>query len=73
MREMLDRSIVLVTALNPYIGYANSTEVAREALETGRKVADIVLERGLLSQEALNEILRPEVLTSPRAPIAFNK
>lgn len=71
MREMLDRSIVLVTALNPYIGYANSTEVAREALETGRKVADIVLERGLLSEEALNEILRPEVLTSPRAPIAF--
>ncbi len=73
MREMLDRSIVLVTALNPYIGYANSTEVAREALETGGKVSDIVLERGLLSPDALSDILRPEVLTSPRAPIAFNK
>lgn len=73
MRDVLDRSIVLVTALNPYIGYANSTEVAREASETGRKVADIVLERGLLSKEALSEILRPEVLTAPRAPIAFSK
>ncbi|WP_349604472.1 aspartate ammonia-lyase [Cupriavidus sp. DF5525] len=73
MREMLDRSIVLVTALNPYIGYANSTEVAREALETGRKVADIVLERGLLSAAALAEILRPEVLTAPRAPVALNQ
>lgn len=73
MRDMLDRSIVLVTALNPYIGYANSTEVAREALETGRKVTDIVLERGLLSEDALGQILRPEVLTAPRAPIAFSK
>ncbi len=71
MRDMLDRSIVLVTALNPYIGYANSTEVAREALETGRKVADIVLERGLLSADMLREILRPEVLTAPRAPVAL--
>lgn len=66
MRDMLDRSIVLVTALNPYIGYANSTRVAQEALETGRKVSDIVLEWGLLSQEALDDILRPEVLTAPR-------
>ena len=73
MRDVLDRSIVLVTALNPYIGYANSTEVAREALETGRKVADIVLERGLLSAEALAQILRPEVLTAPRAPITLNQ
>lgn len=67
MREMLDHSIVLVTALNPYIGYANSTRVAQEALETGRKVSEIVLEWGLLSQEALDDILRPEVLTAPRA------
>lgn len=71
MRDMLDRSIVLVTALNPYIGYENSTAVAREALETGRKVADIVLERGLLSAEMLSEILRPEVLTAPRARVAL--
>lgn len=73
MREVLDRSIVLVTALNPYIGYSNSTKVALEALETGRKVSDIVLERGLLSKAALDEILRPEVLTTPRAPISLGK
>ncbi|BDB26687.1 hypothetical protein CTP10_R40920 [Cupriavidus sp. P-10] len=59
--------------MNPYIGYASSTEVAREALETGRKVADIVLERELLSAAALAEILRPEVLTAPRAPVALNQ
>lgn len=71
MKQLLDSSVVLVTALNPYIGYANSTEVAKEALETGRKVSEIVLEKGLLSREALNEILRPEVLTTPRSPMSF--
>ena len=59
-------SIGIVTALNPYIGYANATEVAREAHSTGRGVAELVIERKLMSAESLAEILRPEVLTQPR-------
>jgi aspartate ammonia-lyase len=54
-----------VTALNPYIGYSAASEVAREALATGRTVYDLVLEKKLLSKEQLDEILRPEVLTRP--------
>lgn len=59
-------SIGLVTALNPYIGYDAATEVAREALLTGRGVAELVLERGLLPKEQLDAILRPEVLAHLR-------
>jgi len=51
LKEHLDRSIVLVTALNPYIGYQHATEVAQEALETGKRVYDIVLDRGLLEKQ----------------------
>jgi aspartate ammonia-lyase len=68
LQEHMDRSIGIVTALNPHIGYANATEVAEEALRTGRGVADLVLEKGLLTKEQLAEILRPESLTQPVAP-----
>jgi aspartate ammonia-lyase len=59
-------SVGLATALNPYIGYENTTMIARLALETGRGVAELVLERGLLDEKRLNAILQPEVLTSPQ-------
>jgi len=55
----------LATALNPYIGYENATSIARAAISTGRSVAELVLERRLLSEQQLEEILRPEVLTRP--------
>jgi aspartate ammonia-lyase len=61
----VNNSVGIVTALNPYIGYAKSTEVAQEALLTGRGVADLVLEKQLLTEEQLREILRPEALTRP--------
>jgi aspartate ammonia-lyase len=64
--EQVTHSIGLVTALNPYIGYTNATEVAQEALATGGSVADLVLARGLLTKEQLAEILRPDMLTQPR-------
>ena len=58
-------SIGIVTALNPYIGYANATEVAAEAHDTGKGIAEIVIARGLMSKEVLDDVLRPEVLTRP--------
>jgi aspartate ammonia-lyase len=66
LQEHMTRSIGIVTALNPFIGYANATSIAQEALRTGRSVAELVLEAGLLTQEQLDEILRPETLTRPR-------
>lgn len=66
-RANVENSIGLVTALNPYIGYAAATAVALEAHSTGRGVAELVLEKGLLSREKLAEILSPEMLTRPQA------
>jgi aspartate ammonia-lyase len=59
-RNMVYNSIGLVTALNPYIGYDASTQIAKEALESNRSVYDLVLEKGLLSKEMLDKILAPE-------------
>jgi len=65
-REMVERSIGLVTALNPYIGYERSTEIAAEALQSGRAVLEIVLEKGYLTAAELEDILSPENMTQPR-------
>jgi aspartate ammonia-lyase len=65
LRRTVENSIGIVTALNPYIGYANATQVAQEAHATGKSVYELVLEKGLLSKEKLDEILRPEALTRP--------
>ena len=62
--EMVKNSIGIVTALNPYIGYKNSTKVAKEALETGRSVYDLVLEHGLMTKEKLDEALDPKAMTA---------
>jgi len=73
-RELLEAraqaSAGLATALNPYIGYENATRVAREALRTGRPVAELVLEMGLMDAARLAELLQPQVLTAPRKPRA---
>ncbi|MUM78055.1 aspartate ammonia-lyase [Pseudodesulfovibrio sp. F-1] len=65
-RELVENSIGLVTALNPHIGYEKSAEIAKEALRTGGSVYDIVLEKGYLSREELEDILKPENMVRPR-------
>ena len=65
-REMVEGSIGLVTAVVPAIGYEAASEVAKEALATGRSVREILLDRGLLSAEELDRILSPEAMTAPR-------
>ena len=64
-RRLLDESTALVTALSPVLGYARSTEIAREALATGKKVLDIVLEKRVMTREQLEQVLEPERLTKP--------
>ncbi len=67
-RELLDRSTAVATALSPYIGYAQTADIAKTAVRTGRSIADIVRERKLLPEEKLAEILSPEEMTSPGIP-----
>ena len=64
-RSEVHNSIGVVTALNPVIGYKNSTKIAKEALETGRSVYDLVLEHGILTKEDLDTILSPENMIKP--------
>ena len=54
-----------LTALNPVIGYKNSTKIAKEAMATGKSVYDLVLEHGILNKEELDTILSPENMLHP--------
>jgi fumarate hydratase class II/aspartate ammonia-lyase len=60
-------SISIVTALNPYIGYSNAAEVAKESLRTGKSIKEIVLEKNLITEEMLDKILSPASMTEPGA------
>ncbi|GAA3268903.1 aspartate ammonia-lyase [Paenarthrobacter aurescens] len=64
LRLTVEQSIGLVTALNPHIGYASATAIAQEALATGKGVAELVLEHGLLTAAQLEELLSPERLAN---------
>jgi aspartate ammonia-lyase len=64
-RELLDRSTAVATALNPYIGYAKTAEIAKESITTGKPIRAIVLERGLLDAKQLDQILSAEAMTRP--------
>ena len=70
IRELLERSIGIVTALVPYIGYERAGALAREAQESGRGVYELVLEKGWLTQARLDEILSPDAMTRPRAMLS---
>lgn len=65
-RTMVRNSIGLVTALNPFLGYEASNQLAREALVHDRSVYELVLEKSLLTREQLDRILAPENMISPR-------
>ena len=65
MRATVENSIGIVTALNPFIGYANATAVAQEAHASGGSVREVVLRRGLMTAAQLDQVLRPEILTRP--------
>ena len=64
-RELLDRSTAVATALSPYLGYAVTADVAKEAVGTGRSIREVVLSRRLLEPSRLDEILSPAAMTTP--------
>jgi aspartate ammonia-lyase len=66
MRQFVEHSIGIVTALVPVLGYERATEIAKEALESGRGVYDLVCDRGLMTRAELDRALNPEAMTRPR-------
>jgi len=62
-------TISIAAALNPYIGYAAAAEIAKESVKTGRTVTEIALERKLLDEKLMREILEPYRMTEPAPPI----
>ena len=63
MRYFVEHSIGVITALVPVLGYDTATEIAKDALASGRGVYDLVLERGLMSRDELDRALDPAALT----------
>jgi aspartate ammonia-lyase len=62
-RELLERSTAAATALSPYIGYAETAAIAKEAVKTGKTIRELVLERGLLDAAQLDAILSVDAMT----------
>ena len=67
-RELLDLSTAVATALCPYIGYAATADIAKEAVRSGRSIREIVLERRLLDEQRVDAILSVEAMTKPGIP-----
>lgn len=64
-RDLVERSVGIITAINPHVGYEVSTQIAKEAIETGRSVREICIERGILTAEELDIILDAKEMTKP--------
>jgi aspartate ammonia-lyase len=66
MQHFVEQSVGVITALVPLLGYEATTAIAKEALENGRDVYDLVCERGLMTRDQLDRLLNPEAMTAPR-------
>ncbi|TMI77612.1 MAG: hypothetical protein E6H10_18680, partial [Bacteroidetes bacterium] len=66
--EHMNRSIGIVTALNPVLGYDKTTELAKEALQSGKGILELIREKKLLTEAQIKDLLDPVKLTSPTGP-----
>ena len=64
-QKWVDNSVGVVTALLPHIGYEQSAMLAKEAYNTGRPIREIILEKGILTEEQLSHIMSPAQMTQP--------
>ncbi|HET6260851.1 MAG TPA: lyase family protein, partial [Chloroflexia bacterium] len=64
-RYLVENSMGLATALNPYIGYSAAAKVTQESFRTGKPIRQVVLDMGVLSEEDLDRILDPKAMTEP--------
>ncbi|TVX98753.1 aspartate ammonia-lyase [Cohnella terricola] len=64
-QSYVDRSFGIVTALNPHLGYDVAAQLVKEATSTGMTIKELILEKGLLTQDEMDEILDPIQMTTP--------
>ena len=64
----MNRSVGIVTALNPILGYDKTTELAKEALQSGKGILELIREKKLLTEKQIKDLLDPVKLTSPTGP-----
>ncbi len=64
MKDYVERSFGILTAVNPHIGYEKSSKVAYEAIKTGKNIRELILEKNILSEEDMNIILEPYSMTN---------
>jgi len=64
-REMIERSLAMVTALSPHIGYEAAAKIAREAYKRGKTIREIAIEKQVLPSEELDQLLDPRRMTEP--------
>ncbi len=67
IKKHLDNSLMLVTALNPVIGYDNAAKVAKKAHKENKTLKEAALELGLLTSEQFDEVVRPEKMIGPKS------
>ncbi|MEB3055590.1 aspartate ammonia-lyase [Bacillus pseudomycoides] len=65
LKQYVEKSVGIITAVNPHIGYETASRIAREAIETGKSVRELCLEQGVLTEEELDIILDPYEMTHP--------
>ena len=68
LTHYMERSVGLVTALNPVLGYEKTTELAKEALETNKGILELIREKKLLTEKQIKELMDPANMTAPNAP-----
>ena len=64
-KQLVDRSVGIITAICPYVGYERAANIAKEAIRTGANIRDLILRDKLLTQEELDTILNPYAMTEP--------
>jgi aspartate ammonia-lyase len=68
VQHYINRSVGIVTALNPVLGYDKTTELAKEALETDKGILELIREKKLLTEQQIKELMDPAKLTAPTGP-----
>ena len=68
LQNYINRSVGIVTALNPVLGYEKTTELAKEALESGKGILELIREKKLLTEQQIKELMDPVKLTTPTGP-----
>ncbi len=66
LKMNIERSVGIVTALNPVLGYEKTTELAKEALQSGKGILELIREKKLLTEDQIKKLLDPAAMTGQK-------